>query len=87
MTEDSKKSLERKLELAKNEGLPLRVFMYIPNIVGYIRIACLIVAYSNCLTNPRIFVLFYGASYVLDQVDGMTARAFGQCTSVLCHLS
>ena len=74
-----KKALREKLELAKKEGLMTKIFFFVPNIVGYIRITCLIIAFWHLKSDYRIFMAFYIASYILDQVDGMAARHFKQC--------
>jgi len=49
-------------------------FFYIANVIGYIRIACIVIAaiYSE---STLVFISFYVASYALDAVDGPVARA------------
>ena len=81
--EDKNEIIARKLKIAQSEGLPTKVFFFIPNIVGYIRILCLVIAFFHCTSNYRVFVVFYVASYILDQVDGMAARHFKQCKNDL----
>ncbi len=80
----SKDYVKAKLEIAKKEGLMTKVFLFVPNLVGYIRITCLIIAFWHLKTDYRIFMAFYIASYILDQVDGMAARSFNQCTTIVC---
>ncbi|KAI5190911.1 CDP-diacylglycerol--inositol 3-phosphatidyltransferase [Nematocida sp. AWRm77] len=49
--------------------------LFVPNMVGYIRLALLLV---SVFMETRLFVYFYGASYILDALDGYLARAFSQ---------
>lgn len=68
------------------------VFLYAPNIVGYIR-ACLIVAASDFIksaflddslaqaakdTSANIFLVLYVINFIMDALDGFLARALGQ---------
>ncbi len=52
----------------------IKVLLYIPNIIGYIRILFLI--YFQKYDN----YLYYILSYLLDGVDGFLARKFNQCS-------
>lgn len=59
-----------------------KVAWYIPNIIGYLRFACLFLSVFMA-SSPRDkkwvwFAAFYAISYVLDAFDGMTARRFNQ---------
>ncbi|CAL8126322.1 unnamed protein product [Orchesella dallaii] len=56
------------------------VLLYIPNIIGYVRLLLLILAFL-LYTNPAGFVLFYSLSILLDFFDGWTARKFNQCSA------
>ncbi|XP_062511018.1 CDP-diacylglycerol--inositol 3-phosphatidyltransferase-like isoform X2 [Corticium candelabrum] len=61
----------------------VNVFLFIPNLVGYVRLVCLFIALMimNGLVgdeNPGLAVAFYMASVLLDEVDGMAARKFKQ---------
>lgn len=56
------------------------VFLFIPNIIGYLRFVALFASfftYQNC---PISTVLLYGLSQTLDAFDGMAARHFNQST-------
>jgi len=74
-----REAFKKKLELAKQEGLLTKVLLFVPNLVGYTRITCLIIAFWHLKSDYRIFLAFYIASYILDQVDGMAARRYKQC--------
>jgi CDP-diacylglycerol--inositol 3-phosphatidyltransferase len=58
----------------------MKTFLYVPNLIGYGRIALLILAYLFYTTNFAIFVSCYFLSFVLDAVDGIAARALNQCS-------
>jgi hypothetical protein len=81
MSEEERKALEAKLEEAQRRGLPQKVFLYVPNLVGYMRIISLVVGFAGYQYSYIIFMAGYIFSYILDQVDGMAARYFNQCTS------
>ena len=70
-------------KIIDDEHIVLKIFFYLPNIVGYIRIACLVAAFIYVEKNCLVFIVFYAASHILDQVDGMVARRFNQCNSSL----
>ncbi|SOV81101.1 phosphatidylinositol synthase [Plasmodium sp. gorilla clade G3] len=57
------------------------VYLYIPNIIGYIRVILALLGFIISRKNLLLFVCFYSASQVLDALDGWTARKFNQ-TSV-----
>ncbi|CXJ13976.1 CDP-diacylglycerol--inositol 3-phosphatidyltransferase, putative [Plasmodium berghei] len=54
------------------------VYLYVPNIIGYIRIILALIAFIVCKKNLAVFTLFYGTSQLLDALDGWTARKFNQ---------
>ncbi|XP_074643054.1 uncharacterized protein LOC141900181 [Tubulanus polymorphus] len=58
----------------------LRVFLYVPNIIDYVRISLLIVAYFT-FTWPSVFLFFYTISCVLDFFDGYAARKLNQISA------
>ena len=80
MSEEEKKKLEAKIAEVEKLQLARKVFLYIPNLVGYLRILSLVIGFAFCEYNYRIFMAGYIFSYILDQVDGMAARHFNQCT-------
>ena len=56
------------------------VFLFIPNIIGYLRFVALFYCFFTYLDRPLLTVLFYGISQSLDAFDGMAARYFDQST-------
>lgn len=55
----------------------MNVLCYVPNIIGYFRAACLVVAAIAFDTAP-LFHLSYSLNFLLDGVDGFAARYFNQ---------
>ncbi|EFH45107.1 hypothetical protein ARALYDRAFT_490623 [Arabidopsis lyrata subsp. lyrata] len=66
----------------------LSVYLYIPNIVGYIIVLLNCIAFSVCFSNKTLFSLLYFFSFCCDAVDGWCARKFNQdcetSTTVYC---
>lgn len=58
------------------------VYLYVPNIIGYIRIILLGWSFYVILDNHRLAVILYSTSCLLDAIDGLAARLFNQ-TSLL----
>ncbi|KAI4304136.1 hypothetical protein MLD38_039687 [Melastoma candidum] len=59
----------------------LTVYLYIPNIIGYIRVLMNCVAFAICFSNKRLFSLLYFISFVCDGIDGWCARKFNQVST------
>ncbi|XP_072961691.1 probable CDP-diacylglycerol--inositol 3-phosphatidyltransferase 2 isoform X2 [Typha angustifolia] len=57
------------------------VYLYIPNVIGYIRIIMNFVAFSVCYSRKWIFVILYFLSFFLDGLDGWFARKFNQVST------
>lgn len=57
------------------------IFLYIPNIIGYIRILMIGVAWCYYQDSPWRFMFLYCSSTALDAVDGMAARNFHQTSA------
>jgi CDP-diacylglycerol--inositol 3-phosphatidyltransferase len=55
------------------------VLLYVPNIIGYLRIALSATAFFHW-TAPAAFACYYSAAFVLDAADGLAARALGQAS-------
>lgn len=58
---------------------PYSVLFYVPNLVGYFRLACLTVALYHASSDWATTVSFYLAAFAGDVVDGFVARALNQC--------
>mmetsp|Transcript_39225 Transcript_39225/g.77117 ORF Transcript_39225/g.77117 Transcript_39225/m.77117 type:complete len:215 (-) Transcript_39225:235-879(-) len=54
------------------------ILLYIPNMVGYVRIFTMILSFYYCFDKPTYSFLLYGVSQGLDAVDGVAARYFNQ---------
>jgi len=54
------------------------VYLFVPNLIGYSRILFLCVSGYYATTNPKNSLFFYTLSYLLDAVDGVSARYFKQ---------
>lgn len=59
----------------------LTVYLYIPNIIGYIRILLNCVAFAICFSEKKLFSLLYFISFVCDALDGWFARKFNQVST------
>ena len=57
-----------------------RVYFYVPNLIGYLRVLLLFVAYTAYPDNFTVFFLSYFTSFILDAADGIAARALNQCS-------
>eukprot|EP00887_Chlorella_sp_A99_P002910 scaffold6.g2910.t1 len=58
------------------------VFLYVPNLIGYARIACAFYAFAVALRSPGQTALFYFLSFVCDELDGRFARLLGQTSKL-----
>ncbi len=56
------------------------VFLFVPNIIGYLRFAFLFALFPLYNTHPLPALICYGLSQLLDAFDGMAARYFKQST-------
>ncbi|XP_063729721.1 CDP-diacylglycerol--inositol 3-phosphatidyltransferase-like [Symsagittifera roscoffensis] len=54
------------------------VLLFVPNLIGYIRILLLVISCCTMLHNHYITVCCYLLSQLLDALDGHAARALGQ---------
>lgn len=55
------------------------VLLYYPNLIGYLRFACMLISFAFAKTNWKLSIGFYFAAFAGDVVDGYVARAFNQC--------
>ena len=56
------------------------VYVFVPNLIGYLRIATAVWAFWIARTDPMLTLGLYITSFVLDAADGMAARALDQCS-------
>lgn len=56
------------------------VFLFIPNLIGYVRIATAILSFMTMKNHPVWTLILYGVSGFLDAFDGYAARKFNQGT-------
>ena len=57
------------------------VYLYVPNLIGYARVALALVGYGMALSNFRVTVGCYLLSQLLDAADGYAARALKQSST------
>lgn len=57
--------------------MALEICFYVPNIIGYIRLALVLAAWSG-FNNPALFLPCYVSSIILDGIDGWIARRLNQ---------
>jgi CDP-diacylglycerol--inositol 3-phosphatidyltransferase len=55
------------------------VYLYVPNLIGYVRILLIVVAFHN-ISDYKTFFICYALSQVLDMADGYAARLLKQST-------
>ncbi|KAI8554042.1 hypothetical protein RHMOL_Rhmol05G0066800 [Rhododendron molle] len=65
----------------KSRPRKLSVYLYIPNIIGYIRILMNCFAFYICSSNKQLFSVLYFISFVCDALDGWFARKFNQVST------
>lgn len=56
------------------------VFLFVPNILGYIRYAIAFVTVFIYQTHPYLTVTLFIFSFTLDTFDGILARKLNQCS-------
>lgn len=60
------------------------VFLFIPNLIGYFRVACTLGSFVLMITLQEqtwvLAICLYVSSFVGDLFDGMAARKFNQCS-------
>ncbi|KAG9440638.1 hypothetical protein H6P81_020803 [Aristolochia fimbriata] len=65
----------------KSTKKTLSVYLYIPNIIGYLRVILNCVAFALCFENKKLFAVLYFISFVGDGLDGWFARKFNQVST------
>jgi CDP-diacylglycerol--inositol 3-phosphatidyltransferase len=53
------------------------VWLYVPNVIGYVRIVLSTIAFYHW-QRPSVFSKYYSIAFVLDAADGLAARVFEQ---------
>jgi len=56
----------------------ISVFLYVPNLIGYLRIIFAILSFYDIYESYWTFWIFYSLSATLDMADGYAARALNQ---------
>ncbi|CDK25704.1 unnamed protein product [Kuraishia capsulata CBS 1993] len=59
---------------------PNVIFTYIPNLIGFTRVATALLSFFLMKDHPRYTTIIYGISCLLDAFDGMAARKYNQST-------
>jgi CDP-diacylglycerol--inositol 3-phosphatidyltransferase len=57
---------------------PHKIYLYVPNLIGYGRVLCSLLSFLIYDTHPVLFLVLYTSSFLLDAVDGEAARKFNQ---------
>lgn len=59
---------------------PRDIFFFIPNIIGYVRVATALLSFMTMKNHPIYTVVLYGVLGFLDAFDGWAARKYNQGT-------
>ncbi|CAO2825835.1 unnamed protein product [Amaranthus hypochondriacus] len=57
------------------------IYLYVPNIIGYIRVLMNCLAFAICFSHKGIFSVLYFVSFVCDGIDGWFARKLNQVST------
>ena len=57
------------------------VFLFIPNIIGYLRYFFMVLSIFTYRDNPIYTIIFCALAGILDAFDGLAARKFNQCSN------
>ena len=59
-----------------------KVFLYVPNIIGYIRFLFYLASFiSHSLGSWQLCISLYAIAFILDEFDGRAARAYNQSSN------
>ena len=59
-----------------------RVFLYVPNIIGYVRFIAYAASFiSHSFGNWQLCISLYAIAFILDEFDGRAARAYNQSSN------
>ena len=67
-------------KVSKSSSGTVPIWLYLPNIIGYLRIILGFVSFSYCLSDPSKSIDLYVLSALLDIIDGPIARKLKQCS-------
>ncbi len=56
------------------------VLLFVPNLIGYTRVALLASSLFFAVARPWTFLALYWTGFLLDGLDGHAARALNQCS-------
>ncbi|XP_042378516.1 probable CDP-diacylglycerol--inositol 3-phosphatidyltransferase 2 [Zingiber officinale] len=59
----------------------ISVYLYVPNVIGYIRVILNCVAFLVCYSHKSLFAILYVTSFVCDALDGWFARRLNQVST------
>ncbi|KAK4424044.1 putative CDP-diacylglycerol--inositol 3-phosphatidyltransferase 2 [Sesamum alatum] len=65
----------------KSRPSTLTVYLYVPNIIGYVRILMNCFAFAICFKDKYLFSVLYFVSFVCDALDGWCARKLNQVST------
>lgn len=59
-----------------------KVFLFVPNLIGYVRIAFYLASFLfHSLGNWQLCIIVYSIAFILDEFDGRAARAYNQSSN------
>eukprot|EP01023_Acetabularia_acetabulum_P066290 TRINITY_DN8936_c0_g1_i10.p1 TRINITY_DN8936_c0_g1~~TRINITY_DN8936_c0_g1_i10.p1 ORF type:complete len:172 (+),score=5.53 TRINITY_DN8936_c0_g1_i10:75-590(+) len=58
------------------------ITIFVPNIIGYIRVICTLASLAVAFKHPLMASLVYFVGFVLDAVDGFVARRLNQTSTM-----
>ncbi|KAF4671131.1 hypothetical protein FOZ61_005353 [Perkinsus olseni] len=56
------------------------VYLFVPNLIGYTRVALMLISFYVAFDNWKAFIFCYFWSQMLDAFDGAAARRFNECS-------
>ncbi|KAL3492899.1 CDP-alcohol phosphatidyltransferase-domain-containing protein [Aspergillus germanicus] len=65
----------------EDDGVKENVYLFAPNIIGYVRVVLAIASLYYMPLHPRTCSILYSVSCLLDALDGYAARYFNQSTT------
>ena len=71
----------RKTKDKKTATTAQDVLLFYPNLIGYLRIACMVGSFWYANSNSRLFLVLYLLAFGGDVVDGWFARRFNQSST------